>query len=217
MSGETATMAPRVSVIVRSMDRPTLSRALASIALQNHPDIEVIVVAACGAGHGELDPSAHPFALRLVRSEAPLARAAAANTGLAACRGQRIIFLDDDDEWLPGHLAALEGALGAASERSAAYCRFEVYERQMQMLHSKVMVVDDEWAVVGSCNLDARSLYINLEFLAVVHSRTFAAALNDIIEAEIRHSRQITPADLSSRPWWQRLLDRLAWALRWWL
>jgi len=95
--------------------------------------------------------------------------------------------------------------------------RFEVYERQMQMLHSKVMVVDDEWAVVGSCNLDARSLYINLEFLAVVHSRTFAAALNDIIEAEIRHSRQITPADLSSRPWWQRLLDRLAWALRWWL
>ena len=47
--------------------------------------------------------------------------------------------------------------------------RFHVYERQVSMLHSKVMIADNEWSLVGSCNLDARSLWINLEFLAVVH------------------------------------------------
>ena len=33
----------------------------------------------------------------------------------------------------------------------------EIYERQRSMLHSKAMVVDDRYTVVGSCNLDPRS------------------------------------------------------------
>src|SRR5262249_54479575 len=41
--------------------------------------------------------------------------------------------------------------------------RFRIYERQVTMLHSKAMVVDEHWSLVGSCNLDARSLWINLE------------------------------------------------------
>src|SRR5207245_4576415 len=32
--------------------------------------------------------------------------------------------------------------------------RFHIYERQVHMLHSKVMVVDDEGSVLGSCTLD---------------------------------------------------------------
>src|SRR5262249_4819153 len=95
--------------------------------------------------------------------------------------------------------------------------RFHVYERQVNMLHSKVMVVDGEWAVLGSSNLDARSLWINLEFLAAIQSRTLARALNDIIGYEIAHSRRITRKKYLRQRWWQRLLDRLAWSLRWWL
>ncbi len=41
---------------------------------------------------------------------------------------------------------------------------FRVYERRQQMLHLKLMVVDELYTVVGSCNLDPRSLYINLTF-----------------------------------------------------
>jgi cardiolipin synthase len=95
--------------------------------------------------------------------------------------------------------------------------RLEVHERQVQMLHSKVMTVDDEWSVVGSCNLDARSLYINLEFLAVIHSLRFAAVLDAVIDGEIEQSRRVTRADVRQRSWSQRLLDRLAWGWRWWL
>jgi cardiolipin synthase len=95
--------------------------------------------------------------------------------------------------------------------------RFHIYERQQHMLHSKVMVTDDQWTVLGSCNLDARSLYINFEFLAVIHSRTVAKALGQIIQDEVDGSQRVTLKSCALQSWWQRLLDRLAWSLRWWL
>jgi cardiolipin synthase len=95
--------------------------------------------------------------------------------------------------------------------------RFRVYERQVNMLHSKVMVVDDQWTVVGSCNLDARSLYINLEFLAVIHSRPLARVMNRIVRYEIARSKRVTLQSFRESSWWRRLVNRLAWMLRWWL
>ncbi len=95
--------------------------------------------------------------------------------------------------------------------------RFHVYERQGNMLHGKVMVVDGEWVVLGSSNLDARSLRTNLEFLAVVHSRKLARTLSEVVRFEIAHSRRITLKKYLRLPCWQRLLDRIAWSLRWWL
>ncbi len=95
--------------------------------------------------------------------------------------------------------------------------RFHVYERQVSMLHSKVMIVDGAWTVLGSSNLDARSLWINLEFVAVIHSRRLAATLGEVVRYEIAHSRRIRLRSYLRQPWWQRLLDRMAWWLRWWL
>ena len=95
--------------------------------------------------------------------------------------------------------------------------RFHIYERQTHILHSKVMVVDDQWSVLGSCNFDARSLWINYEFLAVIHSRGLARLLNEIVRFEIERSQRITLRSCLCRRWWQRLLDRAAWSFRWWL
>lgn len=95
--------------------------------------------------------------------------------------------------------------------------RFRVYERQGHMLHSKVLVADEEWCIVGSSNLDARSLWINLEFIAVIRSRELARVLLEVIDYEIAHSRRITRREYRATGWWERLLNRLAWGLRWWL
>jgi cardiolipin synthase A/B len=95
--------------------------------------------------------------------------------------------------------------------------RIRIYERQASMLHSKVMIVDNAWAVVGSCNLDARSLYINFEFLAVIHSRKLARVLTGIVREEIAQSKRITLEQFRERNWRRRLINRLAWSLRWWL
>ena len=93
----------------------------------------------------------------------------------------------------------------------------EVYERKDRMLHSKAMVIDGRWSVIGSCNLDARSLRLNLEFFAVLHSPAMAEAVLGICQREIDASARVTPAFLRHRAWWQRTLDRTAWALRRWL
>lgn len=94
---------------------------------------------------------------------------------------------------------------------------FRIWERQALMLHSKVMVVDDQWTVVGSCNLDARSLWINREFLAVFHSQSLAALLNDMITQERGLSHRVTRRSLAQLSWLRRWAGRCAWSLRWWL
>jgi cardiolipin synthase len=95
--------------------------------------------------------------------------------------------------------------------------RFHLYERQLNMLHSKVLIVDGRWTVLGSANLDARSLRINREFMAVIHSRKLAKVMSETVQREIECSRRVRPTEYRQTRCWQRLLDRLAWWLRWWL
>jgi cardiolipin synthase len=39
------------------------------------------------------------------------------------------------------------------------------------MLHAKAIVVDDRYALVGSANLDLRSLYLNFELMTLLYNR----------------------------------------------
>lgn len=109
-----------VSVIVRSMDRPLLQQALASLAAQTHPHFEVLVVAV-HAGHAPLPATVGPHPLRLIPTEAQRPRSVAANVGLAEARGRCILFLDDDDWLMPGHIARLVQALQQHPSARAAY------------------------------------------------------------------------------------------------
>src|SRR5262249_31943761 len=83
---------------------------------------------------------------------------------------------------------------------------FHIYERQRNMLHSKVLIVDDQVSVLGSSNLDARSLRYHFEFLAVIRSRSLAQALNEIVNDEIACSHRIALSECLARSRWPRLL-----------
>ncbi|WP_372826812.1 PIG-L family deacetylase [Polaromonas sp.] len=111
---------PLVSVLIRSMDRQHLQEALDSVALQTYPRIEVVVVAA-QPGHQDLPPRCGPFELRLIPTEQPLQRSQAANQALAQARGEFLLFLDDDDWLLPGHVARLAQVLQHLPASLAAY------------------------------------------------------------------------------------------------
>lgn len=94
---------------------------------------------------------------------------------------------------------------------------FRIYERRFRMLHSKVMIIDDLYTLVGSANLDPRSLYTNLEFVAVIRSQALARVMQRICRFEISQSERITLAACRRISTWRRLVNRVAWVFRWWL
>jgi cardiolipin synthase len=63
-----------------------------------------------------------------------------------------------------------------------------VHEYCERPLHGKVAVVDDEWATVGSSNLDPTSLGLNLEANVVVRDRAFATHLRERLDTLLRDS-----------------------------
>jgi hypothetical protein len=111
-----STTTPLVSVVVRSMARPTLERALASIAQQDYPRVEAVVANALGAGHPPPAAMAGPHPVVFVPSDRRLTRPEAANAGQDAAHGDWITFLDDDDLLLPTHISGLVAAAGRAGD-----------------------------------------------------------------------------------------------------
>ena len=112
-----------ISVIVRSMGRASLGAALASVDAQGRSDVEIVLVDASGALAA---PPPTRCALRVVGLGKPLPRTLAANIGLAAVQTTRALFLDDDDELLPGHLAKLIVALDNAPDAVLAHTGVEL-------------------------------------------------------------------------------------------
>lgn len=72
--------------------------------------------------------------------------------------------------------------------------------------HTKLMVVDRAWALVGSANWDPRSLRLNFEFDVEVYDPALAGRLDDHAERLRVSARELTAAELENRP--------LAWKLR---
>lgn len=120
---------PLVSVIVRSMDRPTLAQALASVAAQTYPNIEVLVVNAKGGRHSPLPDLGDRPAMRLIEKGTPLARSCAANAGLDASRGVYVALLDDDDTLDPDHLGPLVATLRGEGDGVVAYSGVRCMDR----------------------------------------------------------------------------------------
>ncbi len=113
-------MLPLVSILIRSVDRAYLTQALDSVALQTYPHIEVVVLAV-RPGHRPLGDHCGKFPLRLVPTELPVMRSAAANRAMDAAQGEFMIFLDDDDWMMPGHVARLAEVLVRLPQTQAVY------------------------------------------------------------------------------------------------
>ncbi len=126
---------PLVSVIVRSMDRPELAEALASVAQTTYFPVEVVVVNAKGGEHTPLPERCGNFPLRLTNANGPpLPRAMAANFGLHSAGGAYALFLDDDDLLDPQHIGKLAAALQLHPESPAAYTGVRLVNADNQLI-----------------------------------------------------------------------------------
>ncbi|MDA8084418.1 MAG: glycosyltransferase [Nitrospiraceae bacterium] len=101
---------PLVSVIVRTKDRPRLLlNAIRSLAGQTYRPLEAVLVNDGGSPPDMAEIRSALTDIELVYQDIPVnrGRAAAGNTGIEAARGEYIAFLDDDDEYYPGHISEL--------------------------------------------------------------------------------------------------------------
>lgn len=87
----------------------------------------------------------------------------------------------------------------------------DIREYAPSALHAKVAVVDRVWATVGSTNLDPLSLLLAREANVMTTDRRFAELLHQRLDVLLEHAGQKLDAQaLGSRPWYQRVLDRVA-------
>lgn len=103
-----------VTAIVPTCNRPVLlERALRSIAAQEVPPIEVIVVddgdGSCEKATRQVVEQCGSGGVILVRNSHLKGAGGARNTGAGCARGELLAFLDDDDEWMPSYLVEAMG------------------------------------------------------------------------------------------------------------
>ncbi len=119
----------------------------------------------------------------------------------AARRGVRVRLL------LQGKVDYRIAALAARAVYDEMRARgVRIYEYTPAFLHAKVALVDDDWATVGSSNIDPLSLLLNLEANVVVRDAPFTAALAQRFEEALVVSQEVLgpPVRRGWRVWLMR-------------
>ena len=85
----------------------------------------------------------------------------------------------------------------------------KIFEYQPTMIHSKTMVADGLFSMVGSSNLDPRSSEINEEIDLVVYDERFGREMEAAFEKDLEQSREYTLEEFNNRSLWERTTEWL--------
>ncbi len=124
---------------------------------------------------------------------------------MAALRGVdvRVMIPGKPDKYVPWLATfACLGEMEAAGVRIFRYVE--------GFLHQKVLVVDDQFAAVGTANLDNRSMRLNFEVTAVVLCRDFAEQTASMLEVDFARCVEVGASDYADRPLSFRMLVQLS-------
>jgi cardiolipin synthase len=124
---------------------------------------------------------------------------------VAAMRGVEVDIVLPAESDLPHVHWAAWGQLWQVLERG---CR--VWTSPGPFDHSKLMVVDGAWTLLGSANWDARSLRLNFELNVECYSVEFGARMDGLVQARINTAQQVTLADVRARSLPVKLRDGVA-------
>ena len=88
-----------------------------------------------------------------------------------------------------------------------------IFEYQPAMMHAKTAVIDGVWSIVGSANLDERSMELNEENVLGIGDPDFARAIEEGMIEDLARSREIRLEEWRKRSIFQRGLESCAKAL----
>jgi cardiolipin synthase A/B len=86
----------------------------------------------------------------------------------------------------------------------------KIFEYTPTMIHSKTMVVDGLFSLVGTSNLDARSAQINNEIDLSVLDAGFGAEMDRVFLKDLEQSRPYTMEEFKKRGLWERFSEWVA-------
>lgn len=86
-----------------------------------------------------------------------------------------------------------------------------IYYQPPPFAHSKLFLIDDEYAHIGSANLDPRSLRLNFELVVEVFDREFIAKMSEHFENAKLTSSEETLLSVDGRSLPTRVRDAIAW------
>jgi cardiolipin synthase len=81
----------------------------------------------------------------------------------------------------------------------------KIYQYAKGMMHSKIMLVDGQWGLVGSANLDNRSLHLNFEAGCILHTPALVSELEASFLRDLENSVSLDAQKFAARPFAQRL------------
>lgn len=117
----------------------------------------------------------------------------------------------DVEIYIPSHsnIALVQWATQAQlSQNLDKGCR--VFYTAPPFDHTKVMIVDDAWSLIGSTNWDPRSLRLNFEFNVECYDCQLARQLNEIIDQKATSAREVSREELDQRGYPVRIRDGLS-------
>ena len=85
----------------------------------------------------------------------------------------------------------------------------EIYEYTPGFTHAKMFISDDEKAVIGTINLDFRSLYLHFENAVYLYQDQTILKMEDDYQKTLKDSKKITLNMAKKFPWWQKLLGKV--------
>jgi cardiolipin synthase len=92
-----------------------------------------------------------------------------------------------------------------------------IYEMQDAVLHAKLAVVDDTWSVVGSSNLDRRSVVFNNEVDAVILGHDTAGQVEALMRRFMDAARPVDLAKWDHRSIGERMQEWEARVWQYWM
>ncbi|MDA0834015.1 MAG: cardiolipin synthase [Planctomycetota bacterium] len=120
----------------------------------------------------------------------------------AALRGVRVRLL------LAGKANYIWTVLaGRSYYDSLLHAGIEIHEYARGLLHSKTMTIDGDWSLVGTPNLDSRSLLLNFENAVIMYDSRIAALLEEHYVRDVRDAIPIRLAEWEKRPLVHKLAE----------
>ena len=95
--------------------------------------------------------------------------------------------------------------------RELLYWGVNVYYQPPPFVHTKLFVVDQQYAQIGSANFDPRSFRLNFELSVEIYDQHVAQTIASHIEHRIKNSQPVRLADIEQRPLIIKIRDAIMW------